>query len=79
MLELVGHPVAVNPDRALEELARSRGWPIVHFARRAKRILTASTLAGGVLGLAASAYGFGLQRGRASSTTGRRPRRTLSA
>ncbi len=76
MLELVGHPVAVNPDRALETLARSRGWPIVIFARRAKRILTASTLAGGLLGVAASAYGYGVQRGRASHA-GRRPRRTL--
>jgi HAD superfamily hydrolase (TIGR01490 family) len=67
MLELVGHPVAVNPDRALEELARSRGWPVVIFARRAKRILTASSVAGGMLGLAASAYGYGLHRGRAIS------------
>ena len=64
MLELVGHPVAVNPDRDLEALARSRGWPIVIFAERRKRILTASTIAGGMLGLAATAYGFGLQRGR---------------
>jgi len=81
MLELVGHPVAVNPDRALEALARSRGWPIVLFARRAKRIITASTLAGGVLGLAASAYGYGLQRGRANGAAGARrgPRRMLSA
>ncbi|MGA0946631.1 MAG: HAD family hydrolase [Candidatus Nanopelagicales bacterium] len=69
MLELVGHAVAVNPDRGLEALARSRGWPIVIFARRTKRILTASTLAGGMLGVAASAYGYGLQRGR--STRGR--------
>ena len=28
MLEVVGHPVAVNPDRPLEAVARSRGWPI---------------------------------------------------
>lgn len=64
MLELVGHPVAVNPDRGLEALARARGWPIVIFARRTKRILTASTLAGGVLSLAVGAYGYGLRRGR---------------
>jgi len=67
MLELVGHPVAVNPDRGLEALARARGWPIVIFARRTKRILGASTLAGSMLGLAASAYGAGLQRGRSSA------------
>jgi HAD superfamily hydrolase (TIGR01490 family) len=66
MLELVGHPVAVNPDRGLETLARARGWPIVIFARRAKRIATASTLLGTMMGLAATAYGVGLRRGRAS-------------
>jgi len=65
MLELVGHPVAVNPDRALEALARARGWPVVIFARRAKRIATASTLAGGLLGVAATAYSLGVQRGHA--------------
>ena len=27
-LESVGHPVAVNPDRRLKKLAKSRGWPI---------------------------------------------------
>ena len=26
MLEAVGHPVAVNPDRVLARLARDRGW-----------------------------------------------------
>jgi HAD superfamily hydrolase (TIGR01490 family) len=67
MLELVGHPVAVNPDRGLETLARSRGWPVVIFARRAKRIATASTLAGTMVGLAVTAYGVGLQRGRAAA------------
>jgi putative phosphoserine phosphatase/1-acylglycerol-3-phosphate O-acyltransferase len=33
LLELVGHPVAVNPDRRLAEVARQRGWPIEMFAR----------------------------------------------
>lgn len=29
MLEAVGHPVAVNPEPELRELAQERGWPIV--------------------------------------------------
>jgi HAD superfamily hydrolase (TIGR01490 family) len=33
MLEAVGHPVAVNPDRDLTRLARARGWEIRHFER----------------------------------------------
>ena len=31
MLELVGHPVAVNPDRVLKQTAIERGWPRVEF------------------------------------------------
>lgn len=31
MLELVGYPVAVNPDRALKKLALERGWEIRSF------------------------------------------------
>ncbi len=31
MLEVVGHPVAVNPDRVLARLARERHWPVVAF------------------------------------------------
>lgn len=33
MLEAVGHPSAVNPDRALRRIAVERGWPILSFAR----------------------------------------------
>jgi len=33
MLELVGHPVAVNPDRVLLRLARERGWEVREFVR----------------------------------------------
>jgi HAD superfamily hydrolase (TIGR01490 family) len=33
MLEAVGHPVAVNPDRELRELAASRDWQILKFER----------------------------------------------
>jgi hypothetical protein len=33
MLETVGHPFAVNPDRELARIARDRGWETLHFAR----------------------------------------------
>jgi HAD superfamily hydrolase (TIGR01490 family) len=33
-LEAVGHPVAVNPDRALRREAAARGWPVVEFRER---------------------------------------------
>jgi HAD superfamily hydrolase (TIGR01490 family) len=33
MLEAVGHPVVVNPDRELARVARERGWEVRHFTR----------------------------------------------
>ena len=33
MLEVVGHPHAVNPDKELRRVATSRGWPILVFTR----------------------------------------------
>ena len=33
MLEVVGHPHAVNPDRELRRIAASRGWPVLVFTK----------------------------------------------
>jgi HAD superfamily hydrolase (TIGR01490 family) len=33
MLEAVGHPFAVNPDRELRREATARGWPVLVFTR----------------------------------------------
>jgi hypothetical protein len=33
MLRAVGHPVVVNPDAALERIARAEGWRIMRFDR----------------------------------------------
>jgi HAD superfamily hydrolase (TIGR01490 family) len=33
MLEVVGHPHAVNPDRELRKIAASRGWPVLVFIK----------------------------------------------
>lgn len=33
MLEVVGHPTAVNPDRGLRRLAAERAWPVLTFRR----------------------------------------------
>ncbi len=34
LLELVGHPHAVNPEKELKEVAEERGWPILDFRRQ---------------------------------------------
>ncbi|MDX6325308.1 MAG: hypothetical protein QOK15_1662 [Nocardioidaceae bacterium] len=33
MLEAVGHPHAVNPDKELRRVARERSWPVLAFSR----------------------------------------------
>ena len=41
MLELVGHPVAVNPEAELRAVAAERGWPVVESAPQGWRRLLA--------------------------------------
>lgn len=64
MLDAVGHPVAVNPDSALEAIAYHRGWPIVEFSRTRKKVIKRTTAATGATALAAAAYGLGRYQGR---------------
>ena len=64
MMEIVGHPVAVNPDSELEALARERGWPIVIFARRTKRAVAFSGAGSGAVIATTVAYLLGRRHGR---------------
>lgn len=50
MLRVVGNPVAVNPDRELERIARSEGWRIMRFDKLLLRLrlAAAALLAAGV-------------------------------
>ena len=38
MMRAVGHPVAVNPDRELERVAREEGWRIMRFDKLGRRL-----------------------------------------
>ena len=64
MLESVGHPVAVNPDRRLEAVARERGWPIIEFNRTTKRVVKNTTAGVGAAALATGTYLLGRRHGR---------------
>jgi HAD superfamily hydrolase (TIGR01490 family) len=65
MLEEVGHPVAVNPDAELEEVARRRDWEIFRFDKLGQRLrIAGTTLAVGAA--AAGAWLAGRRRGRRS-------------
>lgn len=37
LLAAVGHPYAVNPDKALRRIAIERGWPVLEFAEPSER------------------------------------------
>jgi HAD superfamily hydrolase (TIGR01490 family) len=60
MLEAVGHPVAVNPDSRLRELALEREWEILRFEPR--HGLRALLVAGGATGGAAAVGAWFLAR-----------------
>jgi HAD superfamily hydrolase (TIGR01490 family) len=71
MLEVVGHPSVVNPDRGLRREAVERGWPVLTFSRPVSlrdRIpapsgaAIATTAAVGISALAAGAVTYSLLR-----------------
>jgi HAD superfamily hydrolase (TIGR01490 family) len=68
MLEVVGHPVAVNPDGALERVAHERGWPVVTFSRKRKTVVRASSAGVGALALAGATFAAGVRLGQAKSS-----------
>ncbi|HEX6228707.1 MAG TPA: HAD-IB family hydrolase, partial [Solirubrobacterales bacterium] len=45
MLRAVGHPVVVNPDPALAEIAREEGWQTMRFERLGRRIVAVAVTA----------------------------------
>lgn len=62
MLRVVGHPVAVNPDRELLRVARENGWQVLRFDRLGRRLkagaaLVGAAVAGGVGSAALAARG----------------------
>ncbi|WNV91717.1 HAD-IB family hydrolase [Umezawaea sp. Da 62-37] len=75
LLEVVGHPTVVNPDRALRKVAAQRGWPVLTFSDPVSlraRIPTPSGTAVAVtaIGLGAAAAAgvawYGMRRRRRS-------------
>ena len=75
MLEAVGNPVAVNPDRSLRRIAQERGWRIEYFRnpvtlrsrfpRPDISPKSAVTAAGAVFAVGAAAWWFSRRSGNA--------------
>ena len=68
MLRAVGHPVAVNPDRALESVAQAEGWEVMRFERLGRRLRIAAVAA--VLAVAGGGAGYAAARVRERGRTG---------
>lgn len=66
LLEMVGHPIAVNPDAGLKRAARELGWPVYELRTRRPLVLFGipSALAAAVLFGAGIAVGGWLARRR---------------
>ena len=69
LLELVGNPHAVNPDKELRAIAEERGWPILEFQRQvsiAHRLTRPMPLISGatVAAVIGAAIAWGLMRKR---------------
>ena len=66
LLESVGHPHAVNPDRELRKIALSRGWPIHELRTRRLALLVGIPAGLGGVGVFSSglAIGAALERRR---------------
>ena len=56
MLRAVGHPVAVNPDPPLTEIAKQEGWQTMRFERLGRRLVAVA------ITLLATIAGFGASR-----------------
>ena len=68
MMRTVGHPVAVNPDRALERVAREEAWRIMRFDKLGRRLKLLAAV--GSVALLGGGGGYVAARAR-------RPRRRL--
>jgi HAD superfamily hydrolase (TIGR01490 family) len=73
LLESVGHPTAVNPDRALRRLATENAWPVLEFRhpiplgrrlRERPAVPVAAAAIGVGVGVAIGIAWYGRRRGR---------------
>ncbi len=64
LLELVGNPVAMNPDRQLLQIARRRGWQIIDLRVARRRTLLGSAVGAGAAAAGAAGYAAGYAMGR---------------
>lgn len=77
LLELVGHPIAVNPDAVLKRTARDRGWPVYELRTRRPLLLFGIPSAFVAVALFGGGWAVGRSMGRRSAVRERRGRLSL--
>ncbi|MFL5515628.1 MAG: HAD family hydrolase, partial [Gemmatimonadales bacterium] len=65
LLELVGNPVAMNPDLQLTRVARRNGWQVIDLRVSRRRTLLGSAVGATAAAAAAGGYAAGFAVGRA--------------
>ncbi|MCS7484229.1 HAD family hydrolase [Umezawaea endophytica] len=73
LLEAVGHPTVVNPDRGLRKIAAQRGWPVLTFSDPVSLRARISTPSG--TAVAVTAIGLGAAAAAGVAWYGMRRRR----
>jgi HAD superfamily hydrolase (TIGR01490 family) len=78
MMQIVGNPIAVNPDRPMMAVAHRRGWPVVEFNRERKQIIRLAAGGTGALTAGTAGYLLGRRQGRRSAALHRRAGRLIA-
>lgn len=77
MMQVVGNPIAVNPDRPMMAVAHRRGWPVVEFNRERKQLVRLAVSGTGAVVTASGGYAVGRWHGKRRVATMHQARRLL--
>jgi HAD superfamily hydrolase (TIGR01490 family) len=78
MMQIVGNPIAVNPDRPMMAVAHRRGWPIVEFNRERKQLTRLLVAGSGILTAGGGGYAVGRWQGKRAAALTQRASRLIS-
>jgi HAD superfamily hydrolase (TIGR01490 family) len=77
MMQIVGNPIAVNPDRPMMAVAHRRGWPVIEFDRGRKQLVRVGVATGSTATAAATGYLVGHRQGRRQASVAHRANRLM--
>jgi HAD superfamily hydrolase (TIGR01490 family) len=72
MMQVVGNPIAVNPDRSMIAVAHRRGWPVVEFNRERKQLFRLAVTTSGAVATTGGGYALGRWQAKRHAAAARR-------